>query len=58
MVWLVIEIFEYESYKSVNHSTPIEKTRLNLSFYFLFKINYLDEVIWLGSTCVFKFWVI
>ena len=51
-------MFEYESYKSHNRSIPIEKTRLNLSFYFLFKINYLDEVIWLGSTCVFKFWVI
>ena len=58
MVWLVIEMFEYENYKLHNHSIPIEKTRLNLSFYFLFKINYLDEVIWLGSTCVFKFWVI
>ena len=58
MVRLVIEIFELESCKSHNHSTPIEKKRINISFYSLFKIDYLDEVIWLGSTCVFKFWVI
>ena len=48
MVRLVIEIFEFESCKSHNHSTPIEKKRINISFYSLFKIDYLDEVIWLG----------